>query len=262
MQTILGNVSQPALELTKAMDHPEGPEKFESRLPVHQDGTCNGLPALRALGGDIAGAKQVNLRGGDRPSDVTLPWRICCASYLAKQIMASIGDLFSGADAIQTWLKESALLIAKSIPPERLDEVDNPKSKQNAAATAKQLTKEQMTSVIWTTPWDSPSSALPQGGAETGADDDAERLHPRPLPRHPGVTVKAGPALPPNFIHSLDATHMFLTALECQSAELTFASVHDSYWTHACDIETMSDIIRDTFVRLHSYDLLQKLADR
>lgn len=54
---------------------------------------------------------------------------------------------------------------------------------------------------------------------------------------------------------------MFLTALECHSAGLVFASVHDSYWTHACDIDTMSDIIRDTFVRLHSQDILVRLRD-
>jgi DNA-directed RNA polymerase len=31
------------IELQQAYDHPEGPEAYESRLPVHQDGTCNGL---------------------------------------------------------------------------------------------------------------------------------------------------------------------------------------------------------------------------
>lgn len=40
---------------------------------------------------------------------------------------------------------------------------------------------------------------------------------------------------------------------------MTFASVHDSYWTHACDIDVMSRFIRDTFVRLHSLDVLEKL---
>jgi DNA-directed RNA polymerase len=52
---------------------------------------------------------------------------------------------------------------------------------------------------------------------------------------------------------------MFLTAIECHAKQLTFASVHDSYWTHACDIDTMSDVIRDTFVRLHSEDILGRL---
>jgi DNA-directed RNA polymerase len=39
-------------------------------LPVHQDGTCNGLQHYAALGGDARGARQVNLDITDRPSDV------------------------------------------------------------------------------------------------------------------------------------------------------------------------------------------------
>ena len=72
---------------------------------------------------------------------------------------------------------------------------------------------------------------------------------------------KQASAFPPNFIHSLDATHMMLTALECRQQGLTFASVHDSYWTHACSIDQMSGIIRDTFIALHSSDVLGKLAE-
>lgn len=40
---------------------------------------------------------------------------------------------------------------------------------------------------------------------------------------------------------------------------MTFASVHDSYWTHASSIDEMSSIIRDTFIALHSSDVLTKL---
>lgn len=46
------------------------PEAYECALPVHQDGTCNGLQHYAALGGDAAGARQVNLDVADRPSDV------------------------------------------------------------------------------------------------------------------------------------------------------------------------------------------------
>lgn len=41
-----------------------------SALPIHQDGTCNGLQHYAALGGDSRGAAQVNLAAADRPSDV------------------------------------------------------------------------------------------------------------------------------------------------------------------------------------------------
>ena len=57
------------MELRAALESPD-PLKFESNLPVHQDGTCNGLQHYAALGGDQAGARQVNLDVTERPSDV------------------------------------------------------------------------------------------------------------------------------------------------------------------------------------------------
>jgi DNA-directed RNA polymerase len=56
-------------ELTKALRSPI-PEEFVSRLPVHQDGTCNGLQHYAALGGDQKGAEQVNLEPLEKPADV------------------------------------------------------------------------------------------------------------------------------------------------------------------------------------------------
>lgn len=38
-----------------------------------------------------------------------------------------------------------------------------------------------------------------------------------------------------------------------------YASVHDSYWTHACDVDEMSAALRDCFIKLHSRDLLGEL---
>jgi DNA-directed RNA polymerase len=57
------------IELRNALESPE-PARFISNLPIHQDGTCNGLQHYAALGGDSWGAKQVNLEPGDRPADV------------------------------------------------------------------------------------------------------------------------------------------------------------------------------------------------
>ena len=44
-----------------------------------------------------------------------------------------------------------------------------------------------------------------------------------------------------------------------QTQGLTFASVHDSYWTHASSIDHMSALIRDTFIALHSSNVLANL---
>ena len=46
----------------------------------------------------------------------------------------------------------------------------------------------------------------------------------------------------PNFVHSLDSCHMMLTSVFCQKAGLTFASVHDSYWTHPATVSMMNKV--------------------
>ena len=73
--------------------------------------------------------------------------------------------------------------------------------------------------------------------------------------------MKQKNAFPPNFIHSLDSTHMMLTALHCERKGLTFAAVHDSYWTHACNIDEMNQVCREQFVALHSEPILDNLSN-
>ncbi|KAF4743758.1 hypothetical protein FOZ63_026469 [Perkinsus olseni] len=75
----------------------------------------------------------------------------------------------------------------------------------------------------------------------------------------PVSKTKQRMGFPPNFVHSLDGTHMLLTAEECTKHGLAFAAVHDSYWTHACDVDEMNVVIRDMFVKLHSEPILDNL---
>ncbi|KAJ9478932.1 DNA-directed RNA polymerase, mitochondrial [Pseudozyma hubeiensis] len=328
------------MELKAALEHPEGPEAYGSCLPVHQDGTCNGLQHYAALGGDLAGAKQVNLSRGERPADVysgvadlvikvldeeaakgerlagilqgkvtrkvvkqtvmTTVYGVtfigaknqvmrqladrgdvpaedlfASASYLAKVIMSCIGNLFSGAQKIQDWLSFSAKVIAKSIPAQRVEEATRPYQPSESSlkradvhgfardpAKADRIVKEQMTSVIWTTALGLPVVQPYRKSKKKQVSTAMQTVFIHdPLSNSEVSPAKQASAFPPNFIHSLDATHMILTALECHAAGLTFASVHDSYWTHAADIDTMSDMIRETFVRLHSQDILHRLRE-
>ena len=65
-------------------------------------------------------------------------------------------------------------------------------------------------------------------------------------------------AFPPNYVHSLDGTHMMMTAQQCaRDLDITFAAVHDSFWTHAADVDAMSVSLRQQFVRLYSLPLLE-----
>lgn len=54
--------------------------------------------------------------------------------------------------------------------------------------------------------------------------------------------MKQKNAFPPNFIHSLDSSHMMLTSLNCERAGITFVSVHDCYWTHPSTVHIMNKV--------------------
>jgi len=70
---------------------------------------------------------------------------------------------------------------------------------------------------------------------------------------------KQASAFPPNFVHSLDSTHMLITANRCAQQDCDFAAVHDSYWSHAANVDFMARALREEFVRLHDRDLLREL---
>lgn len=57
------------MEIIAAIDSPN-PAEYMCSLPVHQDGSCNGLQHYAALGRDSEGGKAVNLLDADRPQDV------------------------------------------------------------------------------------------------------------------------------------------------------------------------------------------------
>lgn len=56
----------------------------------------------------------------------------------------------------------------------------------------------------------------------------------------------------PNFIHSVDASHLVRTVNLARSRGVTSVScIHDSFGTHACDMAVLSQCIRDAFVETH-----------
>lgn len=61
-------------------------------------------------------------------------------------------------------------------------------------------------------------------------------------------------AFPPNFVHSLDASHLGFTvlALHDQHQVVDFSMVHDSYGTTLDNIDVMSQVLREQFSRLYT----------
>lgn len=63
----------------------------------------------------------------------------------------------------------------------------------------------------------------------------------------------------PNFVHSIDASHMLLTAIACERKQIDLMCVHDSFWTHAQQGDALGPVLRRTFTNLHRHPLLAEL---
>ncbi|KAF7196602.1 DNA-directed RNA polymerase, mitochondrial [Pseudocercospora fuligena] len=367
-------------ELTAALDSPD-PTKFVSHLPIQQDGTCNGLQHYAALGGDKAGAAQVNLEPSDRPADVytavaeavkaevekdakdgnpiaqKLHGRITrkcvkqpvmtnvygvtffgaraqvrkqlevlfpevkqydtvnlgnMSHYIALKIFKSLGEMFAGAQAIQNWLGQCADRISTCLTAEQVEELKGQTKKVARAkkaktekkagkkgaknleqaeeseegvvladtvktpkiASSKQKKSERgkdehalskplfRSTVVWTTPLRLPV-VQPYRSAKSKVVVTSMQSIALQDPQvwDPVSRRKQLQAFPPNFIHSLDATHMLLSALACDQESMTFASIHDSFWTHACDVNRLSEVLRDAFIAMHGEDIIGRLRE-
>ncbi|PRQ40537.1 putative DNA-directed RNA polymerase [Rosa chinensis] len=290
------------INLTEALRSPS-PETTISHMPVHQDGSCNGLQHYAALGRDKLGAAAVNLVGGEKPADVysgiaarvlnimrtdaekdpasspnSLHARLlinevnrklvkqtvmtsvygvtyigardqikkrlkergtiaddvmlfAASCYAARTTLTALGEMFEAARSIMSWLGECAKVIAAENHPVR-----------------------------WTTPLGLP---VVQPYRQLGRHLIKTSLQVLTLQRETDkVMVKRQrTAFPPNFVHSLDGSHMMMTALACKKAGLNFAGVHDSYWTHASDVDEMNRILREKFVELYERPILENLLE-
>lgn len=328
------------IEIRNAIESGD-PTRFVSHLPIHQDGTCNGLQHYAALGGDVWGARQVNLEPGDRPADVYTavanlvkesiaedkekgdPYAAVLldkitrkvvkqtvmtnvygvtyvgakaqvrkqlvaahpdlpntdqmnlghlSSYIATKIFKALSTMFRGAHDIQYWLGECANRISMSLTQEQLSrlEAEWPRLTSKAALVKsdRNYTPPSIddlvsfkSSVIWTNPLHMPVVQPYRNSKAKSIVTYMQRLNlSEPHRSDPVSRRKQLQGFPPNFIHSLDATHMLLSALQCDELGLSFAAVHDSFWTHAKDIETMNTVLRDAFIRIHTEDVVGRLA--
>lgn len=195
--------------------------------------------------------------------------RVAAASYIARQIFKSLSTMFNGAHDIQYWLSDCAARISESLSAEQVDYIEREAKgeifpnqfKLKSLRGRKDDLLSFKSSVIWTTPLKMPVVQPYRKAGIRRIDTNLQSIsitnRTAADPVHKGKQLQA---FPPNFIHSLDATHMFLTALKCHEVGLTFASIHDSFWTHAGDVATMNRIIRDAFIRMHSEDIIGRLA--
>ncbi|XP_047633783.1 DNA-directed RNA polymerase, mitochondrial isoform X2 [Phacochoerus africanus] len=256
------------MEIARAVRAPD-PTAYVSHFPVHQDGSCNGLQHYAALGRDSAGAASVNLMPSDLPQDVY--------SGVAAQV-----EVFRRQDAEQGMrvaqvlegfisrkvVKQTVMTVVYGVTryggrlqiERRLRELQD--FPQRWLTDSARLIAHMGSAVEWVTPLGIPiiqpyhrdSKVTIKGGLQNLSFNSSVDTSQKPN------TLKQKNGFPPNFIHSLDSSHMMLTALHCYRKGLTFVSVHDCFWTHAADVAVMNQVCREQFVQLHSQPILHDLS--
>lgn len=271
---------------------------FESRIAVAFDGACNGLQNFSAMLRDPVGGKATGLVPGEKPADIytevarasqriidadaaggneqaqrwvgkmtrklakrntmTCPYgvtkrgmrdqlfaelagtdskhRADDASYLSTCNFAAIGDVVVAARLAMDWLKEAARVAASNGLPVR---------------------------------WTTPSGYL---AVQDYREEEGEGLNFVVLGRRYQLTInrtgdklntrKQSLGISPNFVHSLDASHLMRTVLFCAADGMTdFAMIHDSYGCHAGHAGLLRDNLRQAFVDQYSQPVLENFRN-
>lgn len=258
-----------------------------ARIPVQMDGTCNGLQHYAALSLDAETASMVNMTRNRRPADmyslvagkvktvaeaeaelmkyvylVTRPLvkqPVMTSTYgvtiigMRAQIKEYLRTLDLTSDEIYLLSRKFSAIVAevmRSMCPHAWETMAW--LKHLAGAVAK--TGETMR---WTTPLGFPivqpylrptKASISFGAAQHNIYVFTDASRPKI-----GRQVST---FPPNFIHSMDATHMFMVADACR---FDFAAAHDCHIAHAGNTDAMRGNILQAFVDLYTPNRLDEL---
>lgn len=157
------------------------------------------------------------------------------AKYLVPIVRKSVGDVCVAARDVMAWLRHCAVRIAATgeavtweSPIGMICEQPYMKSKLKKVVTAMQTIKINI-----------------------GLDGIGNV--------RPG---KQASGFSPNWVHSVDASHMMRVAIAAHKEGIDFAGVHDSYWGHACNMDRLVDITRQEFLNTHVKPLHHQLYDQ
>lgn len=156
------------------------------------------------------------------------------AVYLADRMYEGIGQVVIAARKAMDWLQDVAKIASKK---------DLPLSWTTPAGfPVEQHYKKQKNKRIETF-WGAANLRT-----QISLNFDTEKLDSR----------KQAAGISPNFVHSMDASHLMLTVNKALDVGITsFAMIHDSYATHAADTGILASILREAFVEQYSEDVLE-----
>lgn len=160
------------------------------------------------------------------------------AAWLSEHIYGAIGETVSAAQNAMSFLQGAASALAKEEKP-----------------------------IAWTTPAGLPVvqhiQATSSFRLDTALLGRVQLSFATVLPKLDRRRQKT--SIAPNFVHSYDAAHLMLTVCATErelGRPVSWAMVHDSFGTHAGDVQAMSVILRQEFVRMYEgRSPLEELAD-
>jgi DNA-directed RNA polymerase len=268
-----------------------GPE-YESSLPIAMDGSCSGIQHFSAMLRDQRGAEAVNLVCNERPADIYIEvleevrrvlkahdeplakvWldkvdrkivkRPCMtfaysvtSAGIKQQILDEIrkrqeGDYLPGTP---DW--QAAVFLAPIVEESIRTVVDRAAEAMDWLKGMSKVVSANEVPTGWTTPL---GFKVLQPYLKSKGKRIKVLFQGQPLfltLTFEGDKIdraKQSSAVAPNFVHSLDATHLMMTVSRLKSSGITrsFAVIHDSFGVHACDVDELHYALRDEFVRLY-----------
>jgi len=275
-----------------------------SDVPVNIDGKCNGNQHWSAIMGDESIAKLTGVLPSETPQDLyqhvadnttdylvkfkeTNPWYDKFLSYWENKIKRAVtkrptmcepyGITFYG---IQKYLKEEGHLdwvdrdkkggaiveLARAIKSSLDLSLGEPNKGKQYLKTILEEANKANVHATWVTP--SGFKVVHYYNKQQKKRSLAALFNRKELifyVRTRDVNPReALQAISPNFIHSLDAAHMFLTIAMISNlyGVIDLCMIHDSYGCHANDIDIMRDCLRQTFVDIHAENQLENFKNQ
>ena len=264
---------------------------YESGLPIHIDGSCNGLQHFSAMFRDQEGGLATNLIPNKKPEDI---YQIVCNKVIVKlkesddplsdqwldfgidrkatkravMVLPYGGTRYSCIDFVDEYVESR--IDKGDVPPfinrsranmflahMIYDSIGDTVSKASEAMSWLQSIARLIAQLNMPVYWLSPLG-FPVKQAYYSQKDTVVRTKMMGRIRIKSHTDKIdkrrqGTGISPNFIHNMDSNAMWLTIHNASQQGITsFSMVHDSYGTLAADVNIISDATKRAFIELYS----------